>query len=441
MKKSLFILAAAAVALASCSNDEVVSQNTTENQPKEIAFAPLAQKATRAAADTYQYAIDGTTFPTDLNMYVAAYQVEPTATNYFAGTQFIYDNAGGTGASSGYWGGATAKYWPLSPCYINFLAYANVTGSAAFNGSNYASAAVITQTDNSSAQTDLMYATGNGEVTQSGNALTFPANVPMEFKHAQAWISFNVKAASSVETAITINSITLNGAKYAGTYTITYSNYNAKAAASVSGAWSSLGAAKNQLVAGISSQALTTSFAAAGANGIMIVPDDAATGDFTSFTINYTYDSKTYDYTFTPVNTNVDQGKHYIYNITFTLHEIFVSATVEDWADQTVNYVDVPTQAFKYADSGSGDFNIPATAGKYTFTITDLPAGTYTVEEGTSGTDFIPDGGITTSDLIVAADGSINVTVEVSASAGNQRPIELKLSGTTKFTVNVKQGA
>jgi hypothetical protein len=320
---------------------ETIEFTDDAQQTREIAFAPLNQKATRAAADTYQYAIDGTTFPTDLNMYVAAYQVAPTATNYFAGTQYIHNYAGGASASSGYWGGATARYWPLSPAYINFLAYANVTGTASFDGTTPASAATITQSDNSSAQTDLMYAIGHGEVTQSGNTLSSPTKVDMQFKHAQAWMDFYVKANSTTETAITVNSITLKGAKYAGTYTITHTNYNANSGQTVSGAWSSLGAAANVAVPGWSATALTTSDVHVG-NGLMIVPDDDAnTNDWTSFVVNYTFDSKTYNYEYTAPAANVDQAKHYVFNITFKLHEIFVQATVADWTDATATDITI----------------------------------------------------------------------------------------------------
>ena len=346
MKKLLFSVAA--LAFCACSNDEVVSDSNAVVEPKEISFSPLAKPNTRAAADTYHYAIDGTTFPTDLNMYVAAYQVEPTTgdpasgVNYFEGTQFIYNNAGGTSASSGYWGGATPRYWPLSPAYINFLAYANVTGSAAFDATNYASTAVITQIDNSSAQTDLMYAIGNGAVTQSGNTLTFPEKVDMQFKHAQAWMDFYVKA--STGGIITVNSITLKGAKYAGKYTITHTNYDAKTSQSVAGAWTELGAAKEATVPGWTAAILTTAFVQVG-KGLLIVPDDdTSTNDWTSFVVNYTLNGKTYNYEYTAPTApaaNVDQTKHYVFNITFTTHEIFVAATVADWTDTSTN-VSIP---------------------------------------------------------------------------------------------------
>jgi hypothetical protein len=317
----------------------VVEENNSVKQPKEIAFKAIATPSTRAA-------IDGTAFPTTLDMKVAAYQVEATggsAGAYFDATTFKYQYVGGSASGSGsYWGGETAKFWPLTPAYINFLAIANANDDNAtgvtWNTYPTTGVVAITMSDNSSAQRDLMYAIGNGAVTQDGNALTFPTKVDMTFEHAQAWIDFKVKANSTVETAITINSITLTGAKYNGTYTVTHTAYNGKTGQGVAGAWSDLGAVQNIAVPGWLPAALTTSFATVG-NGLMIVPDDAVTGDFTSFTINYTFDGKTYEYTYTPASTQVEQGKHYIYEITFRLHEIFINPTITDWNDQTATEI------------------------------------------------------------------------------------------------------
>jgi len=331
MKKYLFLMMVTAVAMTACTNES--EEYVGSQEALEISISPLTQNATRAA-------VDGTTFPTTEDMQVAAYDVTHSR-NFFAGTTFKYNYAAGASGSSGYWGGATARYWPLSAAYINFLAYANVTGSAAFDETNYASKAVITQTDNSSAQEDLMYAIGNGAVNQSGNDLTFPEKVDMTFKHAQAWISFTAVSTAAATGKITLNKITLNGAKYSGTYTITHTNYNANSGQSVAGAWSSLGTATPVVVPGWTAAAVTKTAANVG-NGLMIVPDDTDTGDFTSFTVNYTLDGNTYDYTYTPASVNVEQGKHYIYAITFNLNEIFINPTVTDWVDQTAVDVEIP---------------------------------------------------------------------------------------------------
>ena len=198
MKKSLFLISVAALAFAACTNYTTVEQNTV-NKPKEIAFSAFATPTTRAA-------VDGTTFPTGDAMMVTAYQVEATGGSagvYFDATPFKYQYAGGSASGSGsYWGGNPAKYWPLSPCYINFLAIANANADNATGvtwGTNKADQATIVMSDNSSAQRDLMYARGDGAVTQSGNSLSFPDKVDMVFKHAQAWIDFKVEEAGLVD--------------------------------------------------------------------------------------------------------------------------------------------------------------------------------------------------------------------------------------------------
>ncbi len=327
MKKYLFLISVAAVTMTACTSE--TEEFVGSEQAREISFSPIAQKPTRAA-------VDGTTFPTTLDMEVAAYNVTQGG-NFFGATTF--SNNGST------WAGG--KYWPLSPAYINFLAYTGFQGTSATWGSPSASGVALVMTDNSSQQKDLMYAIGNGEVTQSGNSLSFNSGNPvnMQFKHAQAWISFNANATAAANGKITLNSITLNGAKYSGTYTITHTNYNANTGQAVSGTWGSIGTSTDVAVPGWT--AATIVYAASGdgqsiGNGLMIVPDDnSGTGDFTSFTVNYTLDGNTYNYTYTPTSTNVDQAKHYIYNITFGVNEIVIAPTVANWADGGSNSISI----------------------------------------------------------------------------------------------------
>ena len=324
--KKLFLFSVAALTLAACSNDEVVSENKSDSQMKEIAFTAIATPNTRAA-------VDGTTF-TPTTMEVAAWDVT-NSRDFFTATTFTKDES--------IWKGG--KYWPLSAAYINFLAYAELNaGSATWDitddgTSQKANGVVLVMADNKTAQKDLMYAIGNGAVSQSGNSLTFPTNVPMAFKHAQAWISFYADAYDATSGGkVTLNSITLNGAKYSGTFTVTHTNYNASSSQSVAGAWTALGGAQNVAVPNWSAAAIAYDSSGDGVvvgDGLMIVPDDnAETADFTSFTINYTIDGNTYDYTYTPASKNVDQAKHYIYKINFHLHEIEIAPEVTDWTDQ-----------------------------------------------------------------------------------------------------------
>ncbi len=324
MKKNLFLFAVATLGFIAFSNDDVVAENNTlGQQPKEIAFFPLSQPNTRTA-------VEGSVF-TPTTMQVSAYDAT-TPCNFFTNVTFTKDETT--------WKGG--KYWPLAPVTINFLAYSELTaGSATWNVTNPTSAVTLVMGDNKTAQNDLMYACGTGTVTQSGNTLTFPDNVPMVFKHAQAYIKFTVKAKTSSEaTAITVNSITLNSVSCQGTFTVTHTNWNKTKAQrddagdtsldnSVSGAWTSYDTNAGNILAVPAAGYTALSTSAQDFASLMVVPDQG----IASFTVNYTVDGNDYDYTFTPVSTSLAQATKYIYNITFTLHEIEIAATVTDWGN------------------------------------------------------------------------------------------------------------
>lgn len=334
MKKNLFLISVVALALGACSNDSTIEQNTaTELQPAEIAFSPLTQNMTRAA-------VDGTTF-TPTTMKVTAYDAT-TPANYFGATTFTKD------AST--WKGG--KYWPFAPVTINFLAIANanadnetgVTWGPTISsvGSNPTEKVQIVMGDNKTNQYDLMYACGTGTVTQTGspaNTLNFPSNVPMEFKHAQAWVKFTVKAGdAATASALTVNSITLNSVSCQGTYLVTHANWNETKASrdaagdgskdgSVSGAWSDYSTYADDIAAVKDAGYSTLSTSVQDFASLMVVPNQG----IASFTINYSFGGNTYNYTYTPASTALAQATKYTYNITLTLHEIEIAATVDDW--------------------------------------------------------------------------------------------------------------
>lgn len=342
MKKYLLLASVAALAFTSCSDQstEFVGDEAAQ-KAREISFAPVVKPTTRAA-------VDGTGFPTTSAMQVAAWD----ATNhrdFFTATTFTKD------ATT--WKGG--KYWPLSAAYINFLAYTGFNGNAAdatdetsgatwdiTSGSPSAKASGVTlvMDDNSGNQKDLMYAIGKGEVTQTGtpaNTLGFPTNVPMTFKHAQAWVRFMADAYDATSGGkVTLNSITLNGAKYNGTFTVTHSNYDATSSQNVTGAWSALGSTADVAVPNWTPAAVAYDGVGDGVvvgDGLLIVPDDNnTTADWTSFTIAYTLDGNAYTYTYTPATAaaaNVDQAKKYTFKINFHLHEIEILPDVTDWVE------------------------------------------------------------------------------------------------------------
>ena len=325
MKKYLLLASVAALAFTSCSDQSTEFVGAPE--AREISFSPVAKPTTRAA-------VDGTTFPTSASIEVAAYDATAEA-NYFAPATF--SNVTSTATWTG------SKYWPFTPATINFLAYSELTaGSATWNATNPASEVTLTMGDNKTAQNDLMYACGTGTVSQSTNTLTFPGNISMAFKHAQAWVKFTVKAGDATSaSAITVNSITLNSVSCQGTYTVTHANWDKTKAqrdaaapagtldGSVSGVWSAYDtyAANVPAVKNAGYSALSTS--AQDFASLMVVPNQG----IASFTINYSLGGNTYNYTYTPASTALAQATKYIYDITLTVHEIVIAPTVEDWTN------------------------------------------------------------------------------------------------------------
>jgi hypothetical protein len=328
MKKNLFILAAAGIALASCSSDDLISENAAAKggQPMEIALTPIAQPGTRG-----QYAVLTAGFPEDNTMEVKAYQSSATAGAYFDKTTFGKDGTT--------WKGTTPQYWPLSEATINFFAVSGygIAANKITITDLLASATVdySAPTYSATTQSDIMYAFNRGEVTKTGNALSFNSSSPvsMQFKHALALVEFQVKGATATEvSAITVNSITLKDATYNGNLSLENTNAATESATVTTAVNWTPGASVDEFaVPGITANtAITADYARIG-NGLMIIP----TTGFSSFVINYTMNGHNYDYEYTPTTavTSVAAGTKYIYQINFKLHEIEIAPTVAAWAD------------------------------------------------------------------------------------------------------------
>lgn len=341
MKRFFFLAAAATAMLAACNKTEIVPTGDVQ----EIAFTAVNKVATKTP-------VDGATFQTTDNMQVAAYIVEGTTpNNFFDKTLFKH-------SSGNIWSGQPARYWPLTTSTINFLAVTEKGGNVdntevTFHATNYASAATVDLSDNANYdQNDLMFAAGTGRHTQGAIYNT----VDMKFKHALAWINFQVAtttpAASTDEgCTITVNSIKLNGAVYDGTLALTNDQYlstSANTTELVETEWSYTvptpatevfvpNAAGDDKAPEVTLDSELELFG----NGLLVVPDAYAT----SFTINYTLTqnggtANTFDYTYTlptppaPQTTYWEMAKKYFYNINITLSEIEVTPSISDWDDQ-----------------------------------------------------------------------------------------------------------
>lgn len=447
MKKSLFFLASAALVLASCNNDVKLDENTNltdPSQPKEISFKAVSSTPKRAIK---RASWNGTTFPGNGDGYgikLAAY--DATKSNiYFDDGDYTWST--GTGVDIIYHDANTPRYWPFADTWLHFLGVSYMTTAANnkistdFSTYETAGTAVVTLADNSEKQNDLMYGTGYGHVEQKGNALIIPENVPIQFKHALASLVFRVKA--TVANVITVTSIVVNDAYEAGTFTITNGSYNAQSATNtVSGTWA-VTSYGDYTVPSSNIGVLQTT--ASADKEFLVIPTTTPANSFASFTINYQMNGVDYAYVFTPASLALEQQKKYVYDITFTLHEILVNATVTDWdASTPTNYVDVPTKAFNYVASTSetGTFTLPsATAGTYSCTITGLPADNYKAVVGTGTGSFITAAN-PSEYTAVGAGEALNISFTITADAGKNQTILIKNDeGTpaTLFTLTVAQ--
>lgn len=328
---------AATAMLTACEKTEMVPTGDAQ----EISFVAVNKTATKLP-------VDGTVFGDSDNMAVAAYIVEGTTpANFFGYTLFEKK-------SDLIWSGVPARYWPLTTSKINFLAVTVKGGgventTVEFDDTTPASAAEVTLKGNATYdQNDLMFAAGQGTHSQGSKYNA----VPMVFKHALAWINFNVKTSTQAYNdtdkkgcTIKINSITLNSAVFDGTLSLVNNQYNSageNATANVTAKWepaapANLAVPKADGTTTADGVVLTGDYQLFG-NGLLVVPDGYAG----SFTINYTLTqsdntANTYDYTYNMPTGSWEMAKKYFYNINITLSEIEITPTVTDWNESNTS--------------------------------------------------------------------------------------------------------
>ena len=346
MKKYLYLIPVAALAMTACTNESDEFVGSPES--REISFNPLNLPSTRTTI------VNGTVFPTDYNFYIAAYSAAPTpAGDYFGKTEY-------TNEATTIWSGVSGqkRYWPLGDATLNFLAITKAgTRTTTFNNTHPANSVVVAFTDNSAIATqhDLMWSYAQAKVQQVGNGLSFNnggsagvSPVDMEFQHAESQINFKVKAGDAATEAagLTLTSITLNDGNYAGTYTLTFADYaSTSTPAAPTGVWSDVEDPETTNPDVVAPQttanmAITqTSGSSVIGDGILVVPNPNVDGEsalkesFKSFTIAYKMNGNDYTYTYTPdiAQRRLVQDTKYVFNITMTLQEIKVNASVEDW--------------------------------------------------------------------------------------------------------------
>ena len=440
MKKRLLILAVAGLALASCSNDEVVESVATSDA-NAISFRPLVSGATRALDQTTTTLQgDGKGFYVTAKYNASASQ--EGGTDYFGATTPVHYTYKG-GATNGYYTSDEKYYWP-SEGYLNFYAFAPAVKTDEIERTAY-NIFTITPNNSAASQEDFIYA-----VTYDGNkSSNGTTGVTLTFHHAESKVSIQAKNTSTLD--FTINAVTLYQVSTSGKFTYT-SN-----AASITD--SKLNNSTWDTWTGSSAYAHTpgtTAFAAgAGAASIatdmILVPQTiapvsayasasadaalASTGSFIKVQLKAKQGSyyvlggeSTWVEAIWPLPAGRwDPGYHYTYTVDLAgggysatnkdadtdLDPLlegaeikFVSVTVDSWTE--TNY-QIGNMVF--AKGGPYSVHIPETAGTYYITITGLTSGDTPTVTGTGQCTDPSCTGVGTS-------GTTLVTCNVTAGTG-----------------------
>ena len=370
MKKIFFSIVAIA-ALAACTKSEVAYE-----QPAEIGFAAVAGNMTKAA-------VDGTTFPTDLNMYIYANTTGNTAAaDYFAKAEFTYLGGYNTVNSTSsdtkaVWGGGSSSssrnpyYWPN----VNKLHFAG------FSKSGNVESATVAYDCAANTLSITGYTPGTGFDNEgkpvANDLMWFPSTefeqpegfgknttyVPVDMYHACSWITFLVKGDTVTGAEGTTYTLTsLNIANIDNTANVVCTGSATVTSESTVGSNNEDGKTADHAVTfgggynGILTQTATnveTNQATTTSGNVVVIPQQPG---YLELTYTYTSEaSKTITEVFSIENNNApslklttdpedednvwEPGKHYIYTITIKANEILVAPTPVDWADENYSII------------------------------------------------------------------------------------------------------
>lgn len=201
MKKVLFLSAIAAMAMASCSNDQEIEQPKKNEQ-----FIDFSVLKTRSLPIATNSELQGTTFK--------VWGFTPAGVAYLGG-----ENGVDVSYSTGSWTYSPKKSWPsealnfvaLNPATHTNLTELSMTGSS--QTVKYEVATDVTQ------QVDVMYA-----VKQNQTKSSTPVN--LVFKHALAQVAFKATTTDAKYTA-EIGGIEVHNLKNKGTFTFPTSDTQA----------------------------------------------------------------------------------------------------------------------------------------------------------------------------------------------------------------------
>lgn len=308
MKNSMFFVALAAVAMASCSQDDT----TGINNGKGINFNASVQTPTKA----------NQTALTNLSpFYVTAIG---NGANYFTNLQVASTDNGAT------WSTAQIYYWPTFS--LAFYAYAPTTTTGVSITNSAQTIANFTPATAVANQKDLVIARNSG--TKAANE---SSGVALNFKHALSQIEVKAKC-SNANMKIEVMGVKIS--RIPSTSTFTYPSVETNTAYSLlQSQWATPSAPADFIIKGSAPITLTANAQSImfGDNNYMLIPqqltpwsgNNAVNGAYLSvlcrisskdgavFTQLYPPVAGKYGFSAVPIATNWEPGKRYVYTLEY----------------------------------------------------------------------------------------------------------------------------
>ena len=345
--KNLFIIAAAVAAMAACTKSSVVY----DDSQNEIGFIPVSDVVSKAVPGPI--GVDGTGSSQSYNQKetfgIFAYHNNnavadtewnafyPNASLYIDNKEFVYreDLLSFAGRNPEYWPKtgslAFAGYspWDMLNDKVSYTADATpVFKINNFTQGNYEWPANADNVTNNTV--DVMWFDVDDQNSASQN------DVAVVFKHALAWLDFNVKLAEDVAAeSFTIKSIVLTNMYLDGSFTTE----------TTPPTWSPATGALKEIVLYDNSTGNNITTTGTTYGELLVIPQNIVkVASTTKSQLRISYTQNTSDGT-AQVETIVldiekddiaawELGKHYTYNISFSLNEIEVQPAVMDWTVQ-----------------------------------------------------------------------------------------------------------
>ena len=289
MKKSYFMMAAAATIFAACTQTDLV--NPVPETEQEIGFDNHVGKSTRAEITNEKALADEGGFVVWGYKTLTSNQDWTNATTIFDGVNVFAPEVAGEAGAATTWTYTLKKYWDKTSTY-NFYAaapFAPTSGSYSIDGAKNGYITITGAKSDFAKKSDdfLIDRNGNKNVNGAGNEDGTHNKVNFDFNHVMAKVS--IQLLRQIAENITVNSITMTGWNGKnGIFTQKSNNTPTSTADITEWGFVTEGDAVAGTVTFNQGYALTTDAAVAVEDSYIMVPQTVGTLTFTlDYTIKY----------------------------------------------------------------------------------------------------------------------------------------------------------